>query len=64
MFTDKVKQSQQIILIEEEEIILDKKRVAKKLNTFHINAVPNLNIKLDNNINYVVLEKVLALNIA
>ena len=50
MYTDKVKQPRQIILIEEEEIVLDKKRLTQKFNIFFINVVPNLNIRLDNTI--------------
>ena len=50
MFTDKVKQAQNIVLIENETVISEKSIVAEKLNNFFINAASNLEIKLDHNI--------------
>ena len=43
MFTDKVKQTQNIILINKQEIISESGVIAEKLNNIFVNSVPNLN---------------------
>ena len=48
MFSDKVKQTQNISLVENENIITDHKEVAQTFNQFFINVVPNLNITIPN----------------
>ena len=47
MFTDKVKHTENITLINNDTIISDKQSIAKMFNNFFINAVPNLNIKIN-----------------
>ena len=47
LFSDKVKQTQNITLIEGNKIISDKRDVAEKINNFFSNAVPSLNIKIN-----------------
>ena len=47
MFTDKVKHTENITLINNDTIISDKQSIAKLFNNFFINAVPNLNIKIN-----------------
>ena len=50
MFTDKVQQTQNIILIENKKILSNSNIIAEKLNNFFINTVPNLKIKLPSEI--------------
>ena len=50
MFTDKVQQTQNIILIENKRILSNSNIIAEKLNNFFINTVPNLKIKLPSEI--------------
>ena len=47
MFTDKVKHTENITLINNDTIISDKQSIAKMFNNFFINAVPNINIKIN-----------------
>ena len=47
MFTDKVKHTENITLINNDSIILDKQSIAKMFNNFFINAVPSLSIKIN-----------------
>ena len=47
LFSDKIKKSQNIVLIENNTTITDEKEIANKINNFFSNAVHNLNIERD-----------------
>ena len=50
MFTDKIKHTQNITLIDSGSIVSDNKKIAEIFNNFFINVVPNLGITINNEI--------------
>ena len=50
MFTDKIKHTQNISLVDNDVIISDNTKVAEKFNNFFVNIIPNLGITINNEI--------------